>query len=174
MANVFVITSDEAQAMQGRIGKARAEFLKDVAAGFREYGEILQNELYEVSPFDEGLLRETIRAEVKNEGTKKVSLVVTMGTGEEGDRPDVIVRTLLFGRRATTIKPKPKSQGGKGFLAWKGKGGKYVYTTKPVSQPARKGNRFDSEAWKNTANARRRMIYRVGKITARRLLSGAR
>lgn len=169
MAEVFKITSQEAEAMRGRIGKARQEFLSTVAAGFREYGEILQNELYEQTPFDKGLLRETVRAQVENEGTKKVALVVTMGTGDSGDRPDVIVKTLLFGRKETTIRPKPPSAGGKGFLAWKGAGGKWVFTRKPVHQPARRGHRFDSDAWKNTANARRRMVYRVGKITAQRI-----
>lgn len=149
--------------MRGRIGKARAEFLKTVAADMKEYGEILQNELYERTPFDKGLLRDTIAAKVENEGTKKVALVVKMGTGESGDRPDVIVKTLLFGRRATTIVPKRKK-----MLAWKGKGGAWVFAKK-VHQPARPGTRFDTEAWKNTANARRRMVYRVGKITAERL-----
>jgi hypothetical protein len=80
------------------------------------------------------------------------------------DRPEVVVKTVLFGSKPHIIKPKRAGYP----LHWMGADGKprFAYS---VRHPGTNPNNFLERAWSNTAAQRRAVVERIGRLTVEKI-----
>lgn len=124
-----------------------------VTKEMRNYLKALAAKCRELCPVDEGVTRSSIRPEVIWPDTSVVEGVLYVGNKS---RPEVAVRSVLYGRRGFG----PKTPGG--VLAFETKDGSTVFTTHVA---AAEPNNWFAQAWKETEPQRRAMSRRIGSIS---------
>lgn len=144
------IQSGRLEELRGRLSKLKTEQIKIVESEFREYGSILTLAMRRSVVQREGELARSVGYKVFNAGTKDIELRVTAGNKL---RPEVVVRSNLFGRRGFSARP------GK-VLAFEIDG--QLIFTKRVR--AARGNNWMQRGWEQTATQRRSMIGRIGRL----------
>lgn len=151
-AGVQLVRLDPKATARRRNGSA---YLKNLTGLLDEYGRLLTLALKKEAPQsgvdgESGKLRDSIRYRVVGRDTRDVELQVWAGNK---DRPEVVIRSNLFGRRG--FGPKDP----KGVLAFPGKDGEMVFT-KHVG-PA-DPNPWLERAWNETEAQRRSLYARAG------------
>lgn len=126
-------------------------YLDKVESELSDYGRLLVGIAKDECPSKSGELRDSIRWAVEGKGTRDISLHVYAGNSE---RPEVVVRSVLYGRRG--FGPKDPE----GALAFE-VNGKEVFT-KHVGPAA--ANDWWGRAWDGTAAERNAMARRIGKL----------
>lgn len=163
MAQLVTITVDELDNIKGRITKAQKEIIKYATEDLREYGRTLRAKIQAEAPKKTGTLASTVRINTRKAGTKEVHLEVTMGNKS---RPEVVVKTVLFGSKRHMIYPKKPG----GRLRFVAKGGNVVFARR-VNHPGTNPNNFLERALTLTKPERvgKRVTLRVAeKITSGR------
>lgn len=156
-------TVDLATLSPGRLDKYPAGsmteslFLQKVQRELDEYGRLQMLAAQEECPEsgkegETGKTRDSINYAVENKGTRDMSLRWYAGGSE---RPEVAIRSVLYGRRGFG----PKKKGG--HLMFEGKDGETVITDHVG--PA-KANDWWGRAWKKTEPQRRAMAARIGAL----------
>ena len=162
MAQLVTITVDEIERIKGRITKAQQKIIDYATEDLREYGRTLRSKIQEEAPKKTGTLASTVRINTRKGGTKEVHLEVTMGNKS---RPEVVVKTVLFGSKRHMIYPRKAK-----VLRFVSSGGKVVFAKK-VNHPGTKPNNFLERALALTKPDRvgKRVTLRVAeKITSGR------
>lgn len=160
MAQLVTITVDELADIKGRITKAQKGIIKIATEELRDYGRILRAKLQEEAPKREGVLASTVRMNTRQANTKSVHLEMTVGNKL---RPEVVVKTILFGSKPHVILPKKYK-----FLKFVAKDGNLVYA-KRVNHPGTAPNNFLERSLELTKSDRvgKRVTLRVAeKITS--------
>lgn len=136
-------------------GKAVAEITTEKLLKYRD---ILEIHLLREIPWKTGKLANSLEVKVINPNKPTVRLEVNIGSPE---RPDVVVRALLFGsglhgpkRSKYPILPKRAK-----VLAFQ-VGGATVFARK-VMHPGIRGNNFMQKAWESTAAQREAMAEEI-------------
>lgn len=127
-------------------------YYEQVTKEMRAYLKMLAIKCRELCPTDEGVTRASIRPEVIAPNTSDVRGVLYVGNKS---RPEVVIRSVLYGRRGFG----PKTPGG--VLAFETKDGDTVFTTHVA---AAEPNNWFARAWKETEPARRAMARRIGAL----------
>lgn len=163
MARILRVNVDELQRMSGRFTKAQKEAAKIATDELRNYGRLLRKTVAEEAPVDKGVLVSTVRMNVRNPNTRNVELEMTIGNKQ---RPEVVVKTLLFGSKPHIIRPKRPGYP----LKWMGKDGK-VHRAMSVKHPGTNPNNFIQRAIEKTKSfrnaAERRVTLRIASIIQR-------
>ena len=150
--------------MKGRLTRARETIIRQTEKALDEYGSALVVAIQQNAPQDKGVLQSTVKYQIKRRGTKNMELRVTMGNK---DRPDVVVKTILFGSRPHIIEPKRKG----GVLHWVDAGGRDVFA-KRVHHPGTKPNDYLGRAYQDTLSLRRSLSARIGKLVVNWIQNG--
>jgi hypothetical protein len=166
MANLVTINVNELTALKGRITKAQQAVIDTATQQLDEYGRLLrlsaQSEAPQSGkPGESGTLRDSIRYKVTGRGTKNVELRLEAGNKA---RPEVVVKTVLFGSKPHIIKPKRRGYP----LRWAGSDGRPRFAFR-VRHPGTNPNNFFARAWSNTAAQRRAMVNEIGRITVSKI-----
>lgn len=166
MANLITIRADELEQLKGRLTKAQREMAALVTSELDEYGRLLRlaattEAPQSGKPGESGKLRDSIRYEVKGRNTPNVELRLNAGNK---DRPEVVIKTVLFGSKPHTIKPKRRGYP----LAWQGTDGRPHFAFS-VRHPGTNPNNFMERAWSNTAAQRAAMVERIGRLTVEKI-----
>lgn len=139
-------------------------FLTKVTQELDEFGRLFVLALRTECPQsgvtgESGTLADSHRYEVVNKGSPDVALNVYAGNVA---RPEVVVRTVLFGSKAHTISAKP----GKvlRFFWANGPDGPKVYSFASVQHPGTEANNYFQRAWEKVAPQRQAMIARIGAL----------
>lgn len=127
-------------------------YYEQVTKELRTYLKTLATKCREMCPTDEGVTRASIRPEVIAPDTSNVRGVLYVGNKS---RPEVVIRSVLYGRRGFG----PKTPGG--VLAFETKDGGTVFTTHVA---ATEPDNWFARAWKETEPARRAMSRRIGAM----------
>jgi hypothetical protein len=163
MANLVTISSKDLQNLKGRLTKAQRAVIDIAEKEMENYGEELKKALEKEVPVRTGELKRSIDYEVQNKGTKNVELTVSIGNAK---RPDVIVKSLLFGSMPHIIRPRKAK-----VLRFRGRGGGVVFARK-VNHPGTTRDNFLYRAEKKADSARRRMISRIGALLVGKIEGG--
>jgi hypothetical protein len=157
--NLVTIKFDEVTGLVGKLKRfVQAKILpKTMTNELDKYGRLLSQTMRREAPKRTTTLIGTIQYQIKKPNTPNPELVVTAGNSA---RPEVVVRTILFGSKPHVIMPKKK--GGK--LKFMGHDGKYKYRSS-VYHPGTKPNNFYKRSWALTEHQRIAMIKRIGQIT---------
>ena len=161
MAQLVTITVDELDNIKGRITKAQQKIIDYATEDLRDYGRTLREKIQEEAPKKTGTLASTVRINTRKPNTKEVHLEVTI---VNKSRPEVIVKTVLFGSKRHMIYPKKPG----GTLRFVSKGGSVVFA-KRVNHPGTNPNNFLERALTLTKPERvgKRVTLRVAeKITS--------
>lgn len=155
--NLITVSTSELDAAVKKLRKARqGVILKMAEKELDKYGRILRDQVRNEAPVKTGALRSSIKYTVKNRGTTGMELMINAGNKQ---RPEVVVKTVLFGSRAHIIRPKRPD----GVLRFADRSGKIQFR-KWVRHPGTKPNNFLERAWSFTSNARYAMIAKIGKL----------
>lgn len=127
-------------------------FIKAVEKELEEYGDILTQAAYDECPQRTGELARSIGYEIQNRGTKDVQLHVYAGNRA---RPEVVVRSNLYGRRG--FGPKDPH----GVLHFESADGEDVFVKRVGPAEA---NDWFGRAWDRTEPQRSSMIGRIGRL----------
>jgi hypothetical protein len=160
--NLVTISSKDLEKIRGRLTKAQRAVIEIAEQEMEAYGEELSKALKQEVPVRTGELKRSVRYEVKNKGTKNVELTVDIGNDK---RPEVIVKSLLFGSLPHVIRPKRAK-----VLRFK-RGGKYVFARR-VNHPGTTRDNFLYRAELKANTARRRMIARIGSLLVSKIEDG--
>lgn len=136
---------------------AESLFLERVADEFDDYGRLQALAAREECPEsgvsgESGKLRDSIRYAVEGKGSRDIQLRWFAGSPE---RPEVVVRSSLYGRRGFGAREKGKA------LRFIGKDGKEVFAEHVGPAAA---NDWWGRAWDRTAPQRSAMIARIGAM----------
>jgi len=153
--NLITIDPGRLSEIRGRLSKAKQAEIDAAEQELDEYGSILVIAIQREAPRDEGLTAQSVKYKITGRGTKDMELVVQIGSAE---RPEVVIKTILFGSRRHVIEPKKRG----GWLHWVGGGEDHF--AKRVNHPGTKPNDFMQRAWDATATQRRAMIARIGRL----------
>jgi hypothetical protein len=96
-----LLTVGSSKTKRGIVGKAEAEYLKQVTRDLDEYGSVLVANCLKHMPQDEGVTAQTLKYQISNRNARGVTLRLLVGNKE---RPDVAIRAVLFGRKAFRAK----------------------------------------------------------------------
>lgn len=159
------ISSDKLFKLQKKLSTANEELIKTTTKEFQRFGKALQEEARKEAPVQEGKVAQSIRYMVRGQNTPDVTLELTAGSK---DRPEVIIRTILFGSKPHEIRPKNPG----GVLVFragvgggrKGNAGELIFV-KHVNHPGTKPNNFIERAFGNMGTAFDRMLDDIGKMT---------
>jgi hypothetical protein len=155
--NLITVSTAELEAAVKKLRKARREvILKMAEKELDKYGRTLRDQVRNEAPVKTGALRSSIKYTIANRGTASMELMVNAGNKQ---RPEVVVKTVLFGSRAHPIRPKRPG----GVLRFMGRDGRIQFR-KSVRHPGTKPNNFLERAWNFTSNARYAMIAKIGKL----------
>lgn len=157
---IITITSADLADLRGRLAKLGDEAPKIVTQEMDKYGRLLVQAAKEEAPSRTGALRDSIGYELTGENTSEVQLHILMGNQR---RPEVVVKTLLFGSLPHVIKPKRPG----GVLRFE-MGGKTVFA-KRVNHPGTKRDPFLNRALQKTDSARRSMIGKIGALIVEKI-----
>jgi hypothetical protein len=160
MAQLVTITVDELERIKGRITKAQQQIINYATEDLRDYGRVLRAKIAEEAPKKTGVLASTVRINTRQAGTKNVHLEVTMGNKS---RPEVVVKSVLFGSKRHVIVPRKAK-----VLRFVSSGGGVVFA-KRVNHPGTRPNNFLERALAATKPDRvgKRVTLRVAeKITS--------
>lgn len=149
------IQSDDLQQLRGRLSAASRETIALVEEQFDRYGAELADAVRNEVPVRSGELRDSVRYFIRGSGTKNVELQVVIGNKQ---RPEVVVKSLLFGSLPHEIRPKKRG----GVLAFE-VGGEMVFARK-VNHPGTTRDPFFARALRATDSTRRSMIARIGAL----------
>lgn len=168
MARILRVNVDELQRMSGRLTKAQKEVIKIATDELRDYGRKLRTTIADEVPVRDGVLKSTVRMNVRKQNTKEVELELTIGNKQ---RPEVVVKTILFGSKPHTIKPKKKGYPLKFMLTPKGGGPGTLVRAMSVKHPGTNANNFLERAIEITKEyrtaAERRVTLRIASIIQR-------
>jgi len=165
MAVVVRITADEVKDMPRRMSKARAVVANATRQEMQAYGRKLVEVMKEEAPRKTGVLANSIRFKVTAQGTNKMELSVTAGNKQ---RPEVIIKTLLFGSKPHIIKPKRAGYP----LKWVDPRTGRVIRAYKVRHPGTNSNNFMERALELTKKERAAMVDNIGRITMQKILIG--
>jgi hypothetical protein len=156
--NLLTINADDLVAYAKRFSAAGKEVSRITTAKLTDYRDILEIHLLREIPWKTGKLANSLEVKVINANKPTVRLEVTIGSRE---RPEVVVRSLLFGsglygpnRAKYPIEPVRAK-----VLAFS-VGGEMVLA-KRVMHPGIKPNNFMQKAWDSTAPQREAMAEAV-------------
>jgi hypothetical protein len=152
---ILTISTKDVEARQKAFAKLGTDAAKIITQEFREFGEVFRDTLRGEAPVREGVLRDSIKYTIKGANTSEVELRVTMGNKK---RPEVVVRSLLFGSVPHDIKPKKPG----GFLKFEVRG-KTVFT-KRVQHPGTTRDPFLNIALQKTDSDLRRLRAKIGAL----------
>jgi hypothetical protein len=152
---LLTISAKDVEARQKAFAKLGVEAPRIITQEMREFGEIFTGTLRGEAPVREGVLRDSIKFTIKNPNTSEVELRVTMGNKK---RPEVVVRSLLFGSVPHDIKPKRPG----GYLKFDVRG-KTVFT-KLVRHPGTTRDPFLNVTLQKTDGDLRRLRAKVGAL----------
>lgn len=141
-------------------GAGEESYLQQVTRELRGYMQLLAEKAREHCPEREGTLRASIRYELKGAGTREVEGVLYAGNAE---RPEVVVRSNLFGRRG--FGPKDPE----GVLAFENEEGDMIFTT---HVDAADPDNWLARAWKETEPERTAMARRIGRLGIDKIAAG--
>lgn len=129
------------------------ESAKAVTNALRGYMKALVSKCKELCPDDSGALRESIRYAIKDANTENAEAYLYIGNKA---RPEVVVRSNLYGRRG--FGPKDED----GVLVFEGADGEPVFTQHVDASEA---NNWLDAAWKATASERRQLTRTIGALS---------
>jgi hypothetical protein len=147
--------------LRGKLSRANQVIIDTATDELRDYGKLLKETMRGEAPVKFGVLRESVRYAVRQAGTKNVTLEVAAGNAR---RPEVVVKTILFGSRPHVIVPKRAR-----VLAFPGSGGKMVFASR-VNHPGTNPNNFMERAWWKTGGERVQMVQRIGRVSVEKIL----
>jgi hypothetical protein len=130
-----------------------ADNAKAVTNELRAYMRVLVAKCKELCPDDSGTMRETIKYQIRNANTEAVEAYLYIGNKA---RPEVVVRSNLFGRRG--FGPIDED----GALVFEGANGETVFAS---HVNASEGANWLDAAWKATAGERRALARRIGALS---------
>jgi len=158
--NLITISSADLADLRGRLEKLGNEAPKIVTDLFDEYGRLVVAAIKDEAPVRTGALRDSADYNITGANTKDVELHITLGNSQ---RPEVVVKTLLFGSLPHEIKPKRPG----GVLRFE-IGGKTVFA-KRVNHPGTKRDPFFNRALRKTDSARRSIIGKIGALIVEKI-----
>lgn len=158
--------SGDLTAMARKLKTSRALVSKAITQHLTEYGRVLESAAQDEAPVATGKLRDSIRFSVTGKNSAAPTLVLTAGSKE---RPEVIVKSVLFGSLPHRI--VPKREGGR--LVFKGRDGK-IHFAKSVNHPGTVADNFLQRAVARTEGARRSLAQRLGRLIIDRIGVGER
>lgn len=129
-----------------------ADNAKAVTTLLRGYMRTLVAKCRELCPDDSGTMRESIKYQIRNANTENAQAYLFIGNKA---RPEVVVRSNLYGRRG--FGPKDDD----GVLVFEGADGEPVFTQHVDASEA---NNWLDAAWKATAGERRQLTRTIGKL----------
>ncbi|MCL5744572.1 MAG: hypothetical protein M1541_11700, partial [Acidobacteria bacterium] len=144
---------------------AQSMFIEKVAREFDDFGRLFTLALRQECPQsgeegESGTTANSIRYAVVNKMSPDVALHFYAGNAE---RPEVVVRTILFGSKAHVIRAKNPAKP-LTFFWTKGPDGPRVYQFLKVNHPGTEANDFFQRAWDKVAPQRQAMIARIGAL----------
>lgn len=129
-----------------------ADNARAVTTLLRGYMRTLVAKCRELCADDTGTLRESIKYQIRNANTDAVEAYLYIGNKA---RPEVVVRSNLYGRRG--FGPIDED----GVLAFEGANGETVFAT---HVNASEGNNWLDAAWKATEPERRQLARNIGAL----------
>jgi hypothetical protein len=140
-------------------------FIEQAAKELDEFGRLFTLALRQECPQsgkegESGTTADSIRYEVVNKTSPDLALNVYAGNAQ---RPEVVVRTILFGSRAHEIRAHSLSKPLTFFWA-KGPDGPRIYQFQKVNHPGTEADDFFQRAWDRVAPQRQAMIQRIGAL----------
>lgn len=158
--NLITISSADLADLRGRLANLGSEAPKIVTDLFDEYGRLVVAAIKDEAPVREGKLRDSAGYNITGANTQNVELHITLGNAS---RPEVVVKTVLFGSLPHVIKPKRPG----GVLRFE-IGGKTVWA-RSVNHPGTKRDPFFNRALQKTDSARRSIIGKIGALIVEKI-----
>ena len=170
--NLITIRSDKLSGLKGRLSKANQGLAKIATKELRIYGRNAVAELQREAPVQTGKLQASIKMTLKNPDTPNVELQINAGSK---DRPEVVLRSILYGSKPHEIVPKHPGgvlvfRSGAGHNAAfrkvgsKGRSGDLVFTTH-VNHPGTKPNDFVTRGLNNAQPYLDKILKDIGRLT---------
>lgn len=157
---LLTISSADLAELRGRLAALGNDAPKIVTQMFDDYGRLVVQAIKDEAPVREGVLRESAGYAISGANTSNVELRVFIGNGK---RPEIVVKTLLFGSLPHVIRPK-KADGVLRFVV----GGETVFARK-VNHPGTKRDPFFNRALQKTDSARRSIIGKIGALIVEKI-----